>query len=277
MSVQGSRSRTVGDYTVTAFSDGYFQTSLDVMSGDKEMMQTVSGKALDEPIRIPLNAFLVEGRGVRALVDAGSGVTLGPSAGALPENLRAAGVELDGITHVLLTHIHPDHSNGLIDAEGQPWFPKAELVVNEVEIAYWNDREPSQEPHDRIRRNMINTRKALAPYASRTTRIGDGEFLHGIHAMVSPGHTPGHTTWTIEGGKDSLMIWGDTVHMAFIQLKRPEVTWGYDSDPVLAVSSRLRLLDQVSADRTRIAGMHLDFPGYGIVKKEAQGYAVEAG
>ena len=267
----------IGDYTVTAFSDGVFETSIDVTVGvDKAMTQKLSGKSLTDPVFLSVNAFLVEGRGLRALVDAGTGDTMGPELGKLPENLVAAGVPLDTITHILLTHIHPDHSNGLIDGAGAAWFPKAEVVVQEDEIKFWNDRDLSLAAHDRQRKNMVNARRSLAPYANRTTRIGDGEFLPGIHAMKSPGHTPGHNTWTVEGGRDSLIIWGDTIHMAFMQLERPEIAFIFDTDPELAVKSRLRLLDRVAADRTRVAGMHLDVPGFGYVRRGKDRWFIDA-
>jgi glyoxylase-like metal-dependent hydrolase (beta-lactamase superfamily II) len=279
MAAQSKPTLKLGDYTVVAYSDGLFQTTLDVTVGvDKEMMQKASGKGkgLHDPVFLSVNAFLVEGHGIRALVDAGSGDTMGPALGKLPANLRAAGVPLDSITHVLLTHIHPDHSNGLIDGAGRPWYPKAEVVVQETEIKFWVDRDLSEARHDRQRNNMINAKKSLAPYACRTTRIGNGEFLPGIHAQMSPGHTPGHNTWTIEGGGEALTIWGDTIHMAFLQLARPEIAFVFDTDPAQAVKSRLRLLDQVAADRIRIAGMHLDFPGYGYVRKAEGRYFIDA-
>jgi glyoxylase-like metal-dependent hydrolase (beta-lactamase superfamily II) len=275
VAAQTSHSIKLGDYTVTAFTDGQFETTIDVtVNIDKELTQTMSGKSLTDPVYLSVNAFLVEGRGTRALVDAGSGNTMGPELGKLPDNLRASGVALDSITHVLLTHIHPDHSNGLIDGEGKAWFPKAELVVQEAEIKFWCERELSQAAHERQRTNMVRARAAFAPYAKRTTRIGNGEFLPGIHAQMSPGHTPGHNTWIIEGGGESLIIWGDTIHMAFLQLARPDIAFIFDVDPEQAVKSRVRLLDQVSSDRTRIAGMHLDFPGYGFVTRRDGRYFI---
>jgi glyoxylase-like metal-dependent hydrolase (beta-lactamase superfamily II) len=275
---QAKPSIALGEYTVTAFSDGLFETTIDVtVNVDKEMTQKVSGKRLTDPVFLSVNAFLVEGRGVRALVDAGSGDTMGPGLGKLPENLRAAGIALDSITHVLLTHIHPDHSNGLIDGAGTAWFPKAEVVTQDVEMKFWCERDLAQAAHERQRGNMVRARAALAPYAKRTRRIGGGkaEILPGIHAQASPGHTPGHTMWIVDGGRDSLMIWGDTIHMAFLQLPRPDVAFIFDVDPELAVKSRLRLLDQVAADRMRITGMHLDFPGYGFVTRRDGRYFIE--
>lgn len=275
MAAQASHSIKLGDYTITAFSDGVFQTTIDVtVNVDKNLTQEISGKSLTDPVYLAVNAFLVEGRGTRALVDAGSGDTMGPELGKLPENLLAAGIALDSITHVLLTHIHPDHSNGLIDGAGKAWFPKAELVVQDAEMKFWCERELSQAANERHRSHMIRARAAVAPYAKRLTRIASGEFLPGIHAQISPGHTPGHNCWVVEGGGDSLMIWGDTIHMAFLQLARPDIAIIFDVDPAQAVASRVRLLDQVSADRIRIAGMHIDFPGYGFVTRRDGRYFI---
>ena len=273
----GAASIAIGDYTVTAFSDGLFRTTIDVTAPgvDKAMTQELSGKTLDEPVFLAVNAFLIEGRGIRALVDAGSSSTMGPDLGKLPENLVAAGRPLDSITHVLLTHIHPDHSNGLIDSAGAAYFPKAEVVVHDEEYRFWVERELSQAAHDRQRGNMQRARNAFSPYEKSTTRIVDGEFLPGIRAQKSPGHTPGHTGWIVTGGRDSLMIWGDTIHMAFLQLQRPDIAFIFDADPAQAVKSRLRLMDQVSADNTRIGGMHIDYPGFGFLKKRGAGYALE--
>jgi glyoxylase-like metal-dependent hydrolase (beta-lactamase superfamily II) len=278
MATQASSPIRIGDYTITAYSDGLFETTIDVTVGvDKEMTQKLSGKSLTEPVFLSVNAFLVEGRGIRALVDAGSGDTMGPALGKLPDNLRAAGVAHDSITHVLLTHIHPDHSNGLIDSDGKAWFPKAEVIVQDIEWKFWCERELSQAAHERQRGNMVRARAALAPYAKRTTRIGDGEALPGIRAQMSPGHTPGHNAWIIEGGGDSLMIWGDTIHMAFMQLARPEIAFMFDAHPAQAVASRRRLLDQATTERMRVAGMHLDFPGFGFLARRGQGYSLEGG
>lgn len=266
----------IGDYTVTAFSDGLFQTTIDVtVNADKEMTQRLSGKSLTDPVFLSVNAFLIEGRGVRALVDAGTSDTMGPALGHLPANLIAADKPLDTITHVLLTHIHPDHSNGLIDGLGKPYFPNAELVVQDEEFRFWIERDLSQAHHERQRGNMMRARASVAPYAQRTTRIHDGEFLPGISAQKSPGHTPGHTAWIIADGADSLMIWGDTMHMAFLQLERPDIAFMFDVDTQLAVQSRMRLLDQTSADNMRIAGMHLDFPGFGFIRRREGRYFME--
>ena len=70
-----------------------------------------------------------------------------------------------------------------------------------------------------------------APYRDRIRRIKDGEVLPGITAMLRPGHTPGHTNWLIQSGGERLLIWGDIVHLASVQMARPDATLIFDVEP----------------------------------------------
>ena len=79
-----------------------------------------------------------------------------------------------------------------------------------------------------------------APYRDRIRRIKDGEVLPGITAMLRPGHTPGHTNWLIQSGGERLLIWGDIVHLAAVQLARPDARLIYDVDTDLAARTRAR-------------------------------------
>ncbi len=265
----------IGGYTVTAFSDGRLKTTIEgAGANDNAVICAFTGSENPEPVIFAVNTFLIEGRGVRALVDTGCGNTRGSSLGKLTANLMAAGKPLDSITHVLLTHFHPDHSNGLIDGAGTAFFPNAELIAHETEAQFWLDSEPSQSPNARIERNRQAAQEVCAPYRKRMHRVKDGEALPGILARLSPGHTPGHTCWIVEGNGDSLMIWGDTIHLTRLQLAHPEIGFNVDVDPAMGAASRMRLLDQVSADQTRVAGMHLEFPGYAHILKRGSNYAL---
>ena len=52
------------------------------------------------------------------------------------------------------------------------------------------------------------------------------------------GHTPGHSGYMIASGSDSLLIWGDIIHVPEIQVPRPEVTIEFDTDPAAAAATR---------------------------------------
>ena len=47
----------------------------------------------------------------------------------------------------------------------------------------------------------------------------------------------------------------------------------FDVDGAQAIATRRRLMDMAATDRLRVAGMHMDFPGFGHVVREAGGYA----
>jgi glyoxylase-like metal-dependent hydrolase (beta-lactamase superfamily II) len=193
----------------------------------------------------------------------------------VPRQLRAAGVSPEQIDHVLLTHIHPDHSNGLINANGQPIYPNAELVVHEREAAFWLDRDPASGATERIRRNIGKAAATTGPYRARMRTVKDGEGLPGVSAVLLPGHTPGHTGWLIHSGRDSVLIWGDLVHLAAVQVPCPDAALVFDVDPQAARETRRRMFDRAAADRQRVAGAHLDAPGIGYIVRHGTGYRFE--
>jgi hypothetical protein len=108
--------------------------------------------------------------------------------------------------------------------------------------------------------------------ANRWLRIRGGEVFSGVTAVPIPGHTPGHTAYRISDGSDSLFIWGDTVHVPEIQVRRPEVTLDFDSDPDASAAMRRRIFDMAVSERLLIAGMHVHFPGFAHVVRRGDGY-----
>jgi glyoxylase-like metal-dependent hydrolase (beta-lactamase superfamily II) len=271
-----ARRKQIGDIAVTALSDGVLAAPLDVVLGvERAEIERLAGRKPGEPLPIAVNAFLLERAGKWALVDTGSGNSMGPTLGKLPENLRALGVAPERIETIFLTHLHPDHSNGLVDDAGNAIYPNAEVVLHETEAAFWLDRDEASGATERIRRNIAKTKVSTAPYRERMRSVRDGEAVPGISALLLAGHTPGHTGWLVQSGKDSLLIWGDLVHLAAIQIARPDTGLVYDVDPQAACATRRRMFDRVATDKLAIAGAHLDFPGFGTIVRKGAGFAFE--
>jgi glyoxylase-like metal-dependent hydrolase (beta-lactamase superfamily II) len=270
-------SRTFGDVEVTAVSDGRLKTSIDVVL-DIERAETerLVGGAQNAEQFLAVNSFLIRIAGKNVLVDAGAGNSMQPTLGRLPDNLRALGVAPEEIDTVLLTHMHPDHSNGLLDAAGNAVYPNAEIVAHETEARFWLDREELATDSERVKRNTAASRRVFSAYGDRLRRVRDGEALPGIAAFMQPGHTPGHTAWLVRSGSESVLFWGDIVHLAAIQIPHPEAGLVFDVDADMARASRRRVFDWVAADRLRVAGAHLDFPGFGTVTRAGTGYRWEA-
>ncbi len=265
----------IGGFVVTAISDGYSPFNpANFVGVTDELLETAFRRAYvdRELYRSALNAFVIDTGSQLILVDSGGGDFIGPTLGRLETNLRAAGYDPAGITTLLMTHLHPDHVGGSVK-EGEAVFPNAEFVVSETEHAHWNDPAIRARGSERAQRVFNLVQSAFAAYAGRLRIIADnGEALPGVTAVPLPGHTPGHIGYRIESGGKSLLIWGDIVHAAPIQLFRPEVTVIFDVDPAQAVETRKALLEQVAGERTLVAGMHTPFPGLGYIEALQDGY-----
>lgn len=275
--IPGIYHRRIGDFVVTALSDGILVRTHEMMIGVSE----AEGKAhLDRAFRtefaLSVNAFLIRGGGKLILIETGSGEYFGPVAGHLLANLKTAGIDPAQIDTILLTHMHPDHSAGLTDlATGKAHYPNAELVCHENEPKHWlYDDAAMARATERQRKLMFQqARDQTAPYHKRLRTFTGGEVAPGITAVAAHGHTPGHTGYLIESNNDRLLIWGDTVHIPEVQVPRPEVSMVVDSDPVAASAARRRMFDMAASERVLVTGMHLHFPGFGHVARQGASYA----
>ena len=79
-----------------------------------------------------------------------------------------------------------------------------------------------------------------------------------VVAMEAVGHTPGHTVF--QAGK--LLIIGDLIHGAALQLEHPEICATYDMDKQEAIKTRKKLLQYARENGLVIAGMHLPVPAF---------------
>lgn len=266
-------SRQIGDFQVTAVSDGNMSASLELLSGiateDAAFIQHRAGIA--EPGNIHINGYLIRGRGRTILVDAGTG-GLNNAGGQLKANLVAIGISHNDVDTVLLTHCHPDHIGGLLDAEKQPVFQHAELLLHHREADYWRDDEKRKIASERGQRNFMLARQTLEAYAGNVRFFSEGTITEGISAVWLPGHTPGHTGFRIDSEEKSLLIWGDIVHYPHIQTAQPAVSILFDADPALAEATRKKVLAQAVREKLLIAGMHLGQAGFATVSRADTGY-----
>lgn len=266
----------VGAFEVTALLDGFLDVTPDVVVGyDEAEGQRLRDKALIEgnALRIPVNAFLVNTGDRLVLVDAGTADAMGPTMGKLPEALAAAGVTPDQVDAVLITHMHPDHLFGVIDGDGNRVFANAELILPEIDNAFWYDDAAMNAAPEQFKPFFLGARRAAEAYKGNQTLIsGEEEILPGIRPLALPGHTPGHTGYLFDSNGETLAIAGDILHMAAYQFDRPDWGIGFDIDTAQAVETRKAFLDQAAADKLYFAGAHIPFPGMGRVARDGDAY-----
>jgi glyoxylase-like metal-dependent hydrolase (beta-lactamase superfamily II) len=205
------------------------------------------------------------------LFDSGTGGQLVPTARGVLPAMQAAGLDPARVTTIAVTHYHGDHISGLTDAAGNAVFPNAELVVPEPEHAFWTDPANAQ----RLGAGAQNVARRLAPYQARLRRISpDAEVAPGIRAVPTHGHSPGHTSYLVSDGADSVMVLGDLTSRPEINLRNPGWHVIFDMDAPMAEATRRRVFDRLVADGTRAVGYHWPFPAMGRVLREGDGYRV---
>jgi glyoxylase-like metal-dependent hydrolase (beta-lactamase superfamily II) len=266
---------TVGDVEVKGLSDGTLPTSLDkVVDMEPAQAERLVGGTDNGTFLIPVNNFLIRRSGKVIMIDAGAGNTMYPTLGRLPGNLRAAGVDPASVTHIVITHLHGDHANGLVDDAGMPHYPNAEIVVHETEYDFWTAPDNASDL-DKVKGNRARTKINLQPYRDRIHRVRGSEEYLGFAPVIAPGHTPGHTCWVLAASGGGFMALGDVVHVSAIQISHPDAGMIYDLDKDQAVKSRKRILDMAASERFAIAGAHVNAPGFGYVVRRGASYAFE--
>ena len=261
---------TVGAAKLTVVSDGYFTTAardIGVNADPDEIIAFMKAHFLDATSHYEhTNHVVIELSESKVLVDVGSGNRFLPTTGRMLENLAASGIGEDEITHVALTHAHPDHVWGIRDDFDEAIFPDAEYLIGAAEFDWWmmEDRVNMVDAGDQsMVLGAVNSLSAAEP---QLTRVADGhEIAPGITMISTPGHTMGHMSLIVESEGQSLLITGDAIRDPYVSLERPEWYAQLDMDPESTVATRKKLLDMTTADRMAVLSYHFPFPGVGHV------------
>ncbi len=201
------------------------------------------------------------------LFDIGSGPNFMPSAGKLSSAVEELGLDPSEVTHVVFTHAHPDHLWGLMDDFDEPVFPEAEYMISKPEWDFWIDSNTVDKMSDARKAFAVGAKRNLEIIEDKITRFNYGEeILPGIQALDTNGHTPGHTSFEVRSGSESLIVLGDAITNHAISFEKPNWPSGSDQDKDQGIKSRSMLLDRLASEKLRMVGFHLPFPGIGIAE-----------
>ncbi|MFM0081237.1 MBL fold metallo-hydrolase [Paraburkholderia sediminicola] len=261
----------LGGFEVTALLDGTHPFPIDTVVEDvpkAEIARDLQRDFLQTPVQGSINAFLINTGSKLILIDTGAGVLYGGCCGKLLANLRSAGYQPEQVDEVLLTHLHKDHVGGVI-SNGAMTFPNAVVRTSQIEADYWlNPANKSKAPAF-LSTFFDAAIASVAPYvaAGRFKPFsGDVELDPGIRAIALPGHTPGHTGYLVESESKDLLLWGDIVHVASIQLRNPKASVEYDTDAAAAQRSRRYAFELAAKKHYLVGAAHIAFPGLGHIR-----------
>ena len=204
-------------------------------------------------IELALRCLLVEGFGRRTLVDTGMGdkwdekalemyrVSGGGVRGALAE----AGIPLETISDVILTHLHFDHAGGatMRDENGLlvPAFKNARYHLQTRNLEW------ARKPNDRERASYLPENfEPLADADVFELHDGADDILPGVSVALSDGHTEGLQMVRIHGGGVEVWYTADLIPTA-AHVHLPWIA-AYDLSAIRSLEEKRGLLEGI-ADR----------------------------
>ena len=243
LSGQGVQARQFGAFKVTWIQDVATKQSWEIFpDADKSLIDSLG---LQDGIPSSISTYLIEKDSCRILFDTGLG---GQNSRLLPL-LDSLGLQPDSINYLYLTHLHGDHIGGMMNGDDIV-FGHATVFLAKPEYDGW------MKMYAEKKAQVVKTMNA---YKEQLQFFEFGDTLPGgVITIDAVGHTLGHTAYQLE----NLLIIGDLIHGAALQMVRPEICPTYDMDKQIAIKSRKRLLKYAEDNDLVMAGMHLPYPGF---------------
>lgn len=249
----------LGDFEVRILDDGLFITDAgNVFGGDRKAR-----------IKGAMHPVLVKTGENNVLIDAGFGAELPEMLegryeirrqdGNLVDSLERADLQPEDVTHVVLSHLDPDHVGWALNPRG---FPNATVYVQEEAL-----EEAGNMPEKDGRRLAVPAIEKGVEEGWCELLSGDGEVVPGVRVEVRSGHSAGHQIVWISSGDDVGLYTADLAP-ARIWLD-PDLIAGVDTDPEAARKNRIEILKEAEKLEAPVFLYHE--PGEFVVTIRASG------
>ncbi len=254
-------SLTLGDFQLTALSDGLYYADGGVMFGVVPRVMWSRRVNPDAQNRIPLglNSLLIRTGRHNVLVETGIGNKIPDKIRKiyshepkLLDSLAAAGVKPADIDVVINTHLHFDHCGWNTVRQGElvvPTFPNARYYVQEGE---W--RHGSMQ-HERDRISYISDNyDPLIRSGQMQLLYGDQEIVPGVSVKVYPGHTRNMQAVMIKSHNEKACYVSDLVPT----MAHADITWvmAFDLFPLETIESRKRFYEVAIPEKWLVIFTH---------------------
>lgn len=254
----------IGSISIQPVSDGTLWIDPSNIFNDAQPEEWQPHVALDGQGRaeLALNCLLVRIGERRILVDTGFGPRSDrPEVGQLTSSLAGAGVAIEDIDTVVISHPHGDHIGGAVHGTGDATslaYPGARYWLSQADWDHFS------EPAMLARATLHDKLPPLASAQRLDLAAGEQEIAPGVRLLPLPGHTPGHMGVAFTDGHETAVYVGDLIHHP-LQIEHPEWSPVFDSLPPLSRSTRRALVDRARRERALVLSYHLPFPGIGRI------------
>jgi glyoxylase-like metal-dependent hydrolase (beta-lactamase superfamily II) len=215
------------------------------------------------------HCYLLRSGGRTVLLDTGMGHAGAPlaaafrRAGELPRRLADAGVAPADIDTVVLSHLHPDHVGGTLDANGCPSFPRARYLAPDVDWDTFHRPEVQKHFPFSFVEETLSPLRSLGVLDLITAPLAITDELT---LQPAAGHTPGHVIAEVRSqGEQALLLVDAFLHPA--QVTEPGWTAIFDMDIGATRRARRRLLKRMEAEDVLFAASHFPSPTFGRIRR----------
>jgi glyoxylase-like metal-dependent hydrolase (beta-lactamase superfamily II) len=180
-------------------------------------------------------------------------------------SLLAQNLQPEDVDYVFCTHLHSDHcgwNTQLIDGRWVPTFPNARYIIAEKELR-----------HVAAAGTAAYQESVLPVIEAGQVQGVDADFAldDQVWLEAAHGHTPGHVAVHLKSGQQHAVLCGDLIHSP-LQCHYPRWRYWVDSDPVQAIETRVRFLQQQSESRRLVLTAHFPGPSMGHVQADGDAF-----
>lgn len=282
----------IGPYEVCPAPTGIFGLDGGAMFGTvpKVLWEKTNPADHNNRIQMEARALLLKSKGCNILIDTGNGAdfiakygeklgskfkemyNIDDSGPSLLKSIRAHGLDVEDIHHVVLTHFHFDHAGGattLRDGKLVPTFPKAQ---------YWAQKGNLETAsHPNLREKASYYPANFQPLLDAgVLNLLDGDtthFLPNISALTSNGHTHQHQMIKISDAETTLLYCGDVVPTS-THVRTPWLM-GYDLQPVVLMEEKQKYLGQAADQMWYLFFEHDPYCDAALILRQGQDFAVQ--
>lgn len=189
--------------------------------------------------------------------------------GLLTRRMADSGYSPSDVTTVVITHMHGDHINGLMEGD-QPAFIGARYVAGQTEWDFWTSPDRAGTPAEG---NAKAVQAKVVPLKDKMSFIGDkAQVAPGVTAMAAAGHTPGHMVFMLESDGRNLLLTADTANHFVASLQRPDWEVAFDMDKKAAADTRKTVFGMLASEKMPFIGYHMPHPSVGFVEPLDTGF-----
>lgn len=242
----------IAGYTITPLILSYFKLDGGSMFGPvpKVIWQKLMQPDERNRIQMVTRSLLIEGHGRKILLDAGCGEKWNEKERGIYDFKEMS--YPDGVTDIIMTHMHFDHSGGLCrqDTSGS-LIPNFNAKLHLHRINYQNAKSPKRREVASYRQDCFDS---LAHYECNLIDKSSTRLFPNLYVSRTDGHTEGQLIIEISDKEGGIIFCSDTI--AFYHHRHEPYHMGFDMCAEMGLREKMKILRRAAKRSFTVVFQH---------------------